>query len=61
MLQLQRSGTCPSKALYCSLGAARRTGLVEGQKVQGILLDTGYSHTMIRKDLVAEEKYVPGR
>ena len=58
------STQCPSKALYCrggdTLGAVRRTGLVKGQKMQEILLDTGCSRTMIRKDLVAEEKYLEG-
>ena len=36
-------------------------GLVEGQEVKNILLDTGCSRTLVRKDLVPEEKFLCGR
>ena len=58
------STQCPSKALFCrdgdNHGAARRTGLVEGHEVQGILLDTGCSRTMVRKEFVTDEKFLEG-
>eukprot|EP00731_Ephydatia_muelleri_P034075 Em0046g18a len=38
-----------------------KTGKVEGQKVTDILLDTGCSRTMVRRNLVAMEKIIVGR
>ena len=61
------SRNCPEKALYsrsrenyktCRQAdrAVLRSGLVEGNKVHDIVLDTGCSRTMIRKDLVPTTK-----
>ena len=38
----------------------RRRGCVEGQEVQGILLDTGCTRTMVHADLVPPEKFLEG-
>ena len=55
---------CPSKASYlCKDGWGRsvaRVGQVEGTAVSDILLDTGCTRTMVRRDLVPEERLLPG-
>ena len=63
---------CPKpkdKALLCSIkagarrksaGGVYRNGSVEGRQVEGILLDTGCARTMVRKELVPEEKILMG-
>ena len=67
---------CPNKTatrrvMFCkeeleSSGASgvangvRRCGLVEGQEVQDILLDTGCTRTMVHADLVPPEKILEG-
>ena len=54
---------CPEKASYfCGNSRGRsvaRTGLVEGTSVSDILLDTGCTRTMVRRDLIPEEN-LPG-
>ena len=64
------SWECPEKSMVCKeLRDKRRkggrpmykTGKVEGQKVTDILLDTGCSRTMVRRNLVAMEKIIVGR
>ena len=62
----QMAMCCPSKpALYCgeSLGRPEtvREGLVEGHQVQGILLDTGCTRTLVQQDLVPPGKMTVGR
>ena len=61
------STRCPNNALYC--GPKRRyqqeqgvcrPGVVEGQYVDDILLDTGCSKTLVRKNLVPSEKLQEG-
>lgn len=51
---------CPDTALVCG-GAfgkiATCTGVVEGRVLEGILLDTGCSRTMVRSELVPEGSY----
>ena len=37
-----------------------RAGMVEGRRVGGILLDTGCTQTLVRQDLVPEEKRIEG-
>ena len=57
------STTCPEKSLYCREGMvqqATRKGVVEGKDVADIVLDTGCSRTMVRRDLVREEKHLDG-
>ncbi len=66
------SRRCPSSALFCSaetqqsrVGGARaggvtRGGVVEGWRVADILLDTGCSKTLVRRELVREEKFLEG-
>ena len=58
------SMNCPSKASYfCKDGWGRsvaRVGQVEGTAVSDILLDTGCTRTMVRRDLVPEECLLPG-
>ena len=58
------SAQCPEKAsLFCGGGIGRtvaRTGLVEGVEVSDVLLDTGCTRTMVRSDLVPENKLLPG-
>ena len=58
---------CPeSKALFCREQresndlAVYRSGLVEGQEVQKILLDTGCSRTMVQGSLVPQHKFLEG-
>ena len=55
---------CPERASYfCgdSRGqSVARAGLVEGTAVSDILLDTGCTRTMVRRDLIPEENLLPG-
>ena len=62
---------CPGKTnLFCgeqksaqetkTLGIYRE-GLIEGQKVEKILLDTGCSRTMIQRSLVPQNKFLEGQ
>ena len=54
---------CPSNALFCSNSAedwSTQSGVIEGTAVPDIVLDTGCSRTMVRQDLVAEEKLLEG-
>ena len=39
----------------------KRKGIVEGQNVDSILLDTGCSRTMVRRALVPQSKFLEGR
>ncbi|KAL5496441.1 hypothetical protein EMCRGX_G012724 [Ephydatia muelleri] len=64
------SWECPEKSMVCKERMDWRrkggkpmykTGKVEGQKVTDILLDTGCSRTMVRRNLVAIEKVIVGR
>ena len=60
---------CPSKALFCrNRNELRSTvkdtvlhqGVVNGFLVDDILLDTGCSKTIVRRDLVGEERWLEG-
>ena len=67
------SSNCPHNALLCSdektmvkhdrtgkhMGVVR-DGMVEGQKVNNIVLDTGCSRTLDHRKFVPEEKFVEG-
>ena len=65
LLQLRATGANGHVALYCgeSLGRPEtvREGLVEGHQVQGILLDTGCTRTLVQQDLVPPGKMTVGR
>ena len=58
---------CPSNALLCQEAAMRprietkRAGTVEGKPVDNLLLDTGCTRTLIRRELVSDEKMLEGR
>ena len=55
---------CPDRVLFCRGDLGRevtRPGVVEGKRVSDIVLDTGCSRTMVRKELVDEEKNLEGR
>ena len=58
------SMNCPDKAnFYCEDRLGRsvvRVGKVEGAVVSEVVLDTGCSRTMVRRDLVPEENLLPG-
>ena len=58
------SMNCPDKAnFYCGNRLGRsvvRVGKVEGAVVSELVLDTGCSKTMVRRDLVPEENLLPG-
>ena len=61
------STRCPSNALFCGVRGRRpqeqgvhRHGVVEGRYVGDILLDTGCSRTLVRKDLVPDKKMREG-
>ena len=58
------SMNCPDKAnFYCGDRLGRsvvRVGKVEGAVVSEVVLDTGCSRTMVRRDLVPEENLLPG-
>ena len=58
------SMNCPDKAnFYCGDRLGRsvvRVGKVEGAVVSDLVLDTGCSGTMVRRDLVLEENLLPG-
>ena len=63
---------CPSAALFCGSSHVRpagrrlvkrdvyKSGLVEGRRVEKVVLDTGCSQTMVHKDLVPQDKIVEG-
>ena len=63
---------CPSKALYCApqspdleprrcqASRVRRQGTVNGVYCRDILLDTGSTKTLVRKELVAEQDMLGG-
>ena len=63
------SKQCPSKALFCGNrnkprgaveGTVLRQGVVNGFLVDDLLLDTGCSKTIVRRDLVGEEQWLKG-
>ena len=63
------SSKCPSNALFCReqvkpsrhiQSELRKHGVVEGRHADNILLDTGCSRTLVRKELVPEEKILDG-
>ena len=62
------SSMCPSNAMFCSsrresIGKGSnltRSGSVEGQHVNRILLDTGCSKTMVRRELIPAGKLLEG-
>ena len=45
---------------YIAKPGVYKSGKVEGRKVTDILLDTGCSRTVVRQDLVPEQKKVEG-
>ena len=55
---------CPEKVYFCGEGRqadVTRRGLVDGTVVDDIVLDTGCSRTMVRRELVKEDKTLEGR
>ena len=42
------------------MGTILRQGVVNGFLVDDLLLDTGYSKTIVRRDLVGEEQWLEG-
>ena len=60
------SANCPSNAMFCrgkpmlTQVGVKRAGVVEGNCVDNILLDTGCSKTLVRQDLVPKEKLLEG-
>ena len=62
-MQGHGSWACPQHALFCGAGADQKSTCsdqVEGMSVEDILLDTGCSRTMVRRELVDEEKALEG-
>ena len=56
---------CPEKAMYCGdslrhKAALQKAGVVEGQVVEDIVLDTGCSKTLIHHALVPQKKMLQG-
>ena len=56
---------CPEKAMYCGdslrhKAALQKAGVVEGQMVEDIVLDTRYSKTIIHHALVPRKKMLQG-
>ena len=56
---------CPEKAMYCGdslrhKAALQKAGVVEGQMVEDIVLDTGCSKTLIHHALVPRKKMLQG-
>ena len=54
---------CPEKGFYCSeTGQSKlyRQGKVEGKAIKDILLDTGCSRTMVKRELVPANKFLEG-
>uniref|UniRef100_A0A1X7UQR1 Peptidase A2 domain-containing protein n=1 Tax=Amphimedon queenslandica TaxID=400682 RepID=A0A1X7UQR1_AMPQE len=53
---------CPDKAWFCGGGIPKRMSrssvLVERTRVKDIVLDTGFTRTMVRCDLVPEDKLI---
>ena len=61
------STRCPTDALFCGgrrshlqEQGVRRHGVVEGQYVRDVVLDTGCSRTLVREDLVPSQKMQEG-
>ena len=60
------SSKCPNNAMFCTSkpdikeNGLMKAGTVEGQQVSKILLDTGCSRTMVRRELVPPEKLLEG-
>ena len=48
------------KTQVLSNPSVSKVGLVEGKQVKSILLDTGCSRTLVRKDLVPQHKLLHG-
>ena len=60
------SRQCPSRAMYCGRRKGRRLeticrGLVEDVDIDDILLDTGCSRTVVRRELVKPNKLIQGK
>ena len=64
MVKGHTSKQCPSKTVFCrnrnelrstAKNTVLRKGVVNGFLVDDLLLDTGYSKTIVRRDLVGEE------
>ena len=54
---------CPEKGYFCGesgVGSVIRKGIVNGQTVEDIVLDTGCTRTMVHRKLVKEPQYVDG-
>ena len=54
---------CPEKGYFCGesgVGSVIRKGIVDGQSVEDIVLDTGCTRTMVHRKLVKESQYVDG-
>ena len=59
------SSSCPNRSLYCGQpeggqDRARRHGTVNGVYCTDILVDTGATQTLVRKDLVADDDILDG-
>ena len=60
------SSMCPNNAMFCASkpdnkeSGLMQAGTVEGQQVSKVLLDTGCSRTMVRRELVPPEKLLEG-
>ena len=58
------SMNCPEKIGYCGIHGSGKSvawrGLVEGVEVEYILLDTGCTQTMVRRDLTSPSQLIPG-
>ena len=59
-----RAFRCHSNVMFCGTAdqqvSIRRSGLVEGEYVRDVVLDTGCSQAMVRQDLVPVSKRLVG-
>ena len=58
------SMNCPEKTGYCGMHRTgklvARRGLVDGVELEDILLDTGCTQKMVRRDLTSPSRVIPG-
>ena len=53
-------GTSPARTGCKAQSEVYQKGWVEGQSVEKVLLDTGCSRTMVKRDLVPQHKILEG-
>ena len=61
LLRLPKQRTALTDKTVAPRMEARRTGLVEAKQVRNLLLDTGCTRTLVRKELVPSKNMIDGK